>query len=97
MDFASSDSGGAPQHVALSKTVQIFVDAIRNLGRMPTRNTGVSADEREKNKLAKRYANLKDSIPGTQQYRANSCGGHQRARPDVKAEQTSFRRRAGRK
>ena len=61
--MASSDSGGAAQPVALSKTVQTLIDAIKDLGKMPKRNTGTSKPERAENMLALRYFRHKDKIP----------------------------------
>ena len=51
----SSDSGGAAQPVALSKTVQTLVEAIRELGRIPKQNKGTPEEERAENKLAKGF------------------------------------------
>ena len=63
MVSASSDSGDAPQPVALSRTEQSLVEAIRELGRIPKQNKGTSEDERAENKLAKRYSDHKNNIP----------------------------------
>ena len=60
----SCQSGSsASQSAALSNTVRNLVEDVRKLGRMLKHNKGISEDERAENKLAKRFALHKHSIP----------------------------------
>ena len=83
----SQSGNGAFQPAALGSAVQNVVDAMRNFitdsKRWPKQNKGTSEDERAETKLAKRWSDLKDSVPDDimQELRALS-GAAQPAGPE---------------